>query len=416
MNITMNDSPITNINQLAQIVQSTEGIRFTARDKKEEVYNWVRDVLMRYRYLKSNKKEKAVIKRYIMKMTGYCRSHINRLISYYKGEGKIEVKDSNKRHKFSNKYTDVDIKLLARADEGHDYPNGGSLKRNLEREYEIYHKNEYKNISEISIAHIYNMRKTDKYQKITKKYDKTKSNIVNPIGIKRRPNPENKPGYLRIDSVHQGDGEDRSKGVYHINIIDEVTQFEFIAAVEKLTQEHMVPLVERLIEEFPFKIYELHSDNGTEYVNQELWRLLLGMLVKLTKSRSGKTTDNALVEGKNGSIIRKWIGYGHIPQTSAKEIDDFYRGYFNEYLNYHRICAYPTLSKDKKGKQKKVYKYGGYMTPYEKFKSLPNADKHLKKGLSFKKLDEIAMKMSDNEMADLIQNERQKLFTSLNSL
>ena len=52
------------------------------------------------------------------------------------------------------------------------------------------------------------------------------------IGERRKPIPNGQPGFIRIDTVHQGD-QDKKKGVYHINAVDEVTQFEVIASVEK---------------------------------------------------------------------------------------------------------------------------------------------------------------------------------------
>ena len=103
----------------------------------------------------------------------------------------------------------------------------------------------YENISNISVGHIYNLRKSVHYQRLTKKYEKTKPRIVN-IGERRKPVPNGVPGYLRVDTVHQGD-MGKQKGVYHINILDEVTQFEIAGSVEKITESFLVPLLLKLI-------------------------------------------------------------------------------------------------------------------------------------------------------------------------
>lgn len=192
-------------------------------------------------------------------------------------------------------------------------------------------------------------------------------------------------------------------------MIDEVTQFEFVAAVPKITENFLIPILARLIKMYPFKIIEFHADNGSEYINKRLEKLLNKLLIKLTKSRPRKTNDNALVESKNGSIIRKWIGYQFIGQDEAEKINSFYLNYFNEYLNYHRPCGFATEKKDKKGKIKKIYKQEDYMTPYEKLKGLENAKKYLKEKITFKKLDKIAYKYTDNEMAEKVQQELTKL-------
>ena len=325
------------------------------------------------------------------------------------------VEKAYERNKFTKTYTNADIALLAETDELHEYPNGATIKRILERMVTKYKVKEYERIAKISVTHIYNIRQTPIYLRITKRYDKTKPTAVT-IGERRKPEPNGKPGYVRVDTVHQGDKEKDikgryTKGVYHINMIDEITQYEIIAAVEKISEAYLKIILEYLLENFPFVIHEFHSDNGSEYINEMVVTLLNKLLIKLTKSRSRKSTDNALVEGKNGSIIRKWMGYGFIEQKHANKInEDFYFTCFNEYINYHKPCAFATDIVDKRGKVKKVYKQENYQTPYEKFKSLPNATQYLKKGITFEKLDEIAMKHTDNEMARIVQEERRKLF------
>jgi len=216
-----------------------------------------------------------------------------------------------------------------------------------------------------------------------------------------------------VDTVHQGDDDDGSKGVYHINMVDEVTQSEFIGATEGISEAYLLPLLEKLLETFPFVILEFHSDNGSEYINFLVVEMLNRLLIKLTKSRSRKSNDNALVEGKNGSVIRKWIGYGYIKQEHADKLNTFYFGCFNEYLNFHRPCAFATSVTNTKGKIKKVYKTEDYQTPYEKLKSIPDSIRYLKKGVTFTQLDIIAASRTDNQMATLVQKESDRLFNQI---
>ena len=104
------------------------------------------------------------------------------------------------------------------------------------------------------------------------------------------------------------------------------------------------------------------------------------------------------------------MGYIHIPRHFASAISQFYKRYFNVYLNYHRPCGFATIITDKKGKEKKVYRQEDYQTPYEKLKSLENAKKYLKDGISFEQLDKIAYAMSDNDFAEKMQKTKQELF------
>lgn len=409
MTLMMIDCGLNNIENLKEFLSSAEGLEFRRKDGKE-TYRWIKETLLKFRYLELGRKEKGTLKRYIGKMTSYSRAQITRLIAQYRRTGYIRKRQYN-RHTFKRKYFLEDIQLLAKTDELHDFPNGIALKRILQRMAGVYRRKEYEDIANISVGHIYNLRKSTHYRRVTKRYIKTKPSVVN-IGERRKPEPNGKPGYIRVDTVHQGDKEGE-KGVYHINTVDEVTQFEFIGAVERISEHYLIPLLLKLIESYPFKIIEFHVDNGSEYINRKVAKLLNKLLIKLTKSRPRHTNDNALVETKNGWVLRKWLGYGFIEQKCASEINKFYFGCFNEYLNFHRPCVYATEKKNRKGKVKKVYSQQNCMTPYEKLKNIPNSGKYLKEGITFAMLNKIALSKTDNEMAIVVQKERRRLFEKI---
>jgi transposase InsO family protein len=117
------------------------------------------------------------------------------------------------------------------------------------------------------------------------------------IGERRRPDPQGRPGYLRVDTVHQGD-QNSAKGVYHINAVDEVTQWQIVAACERISELWLEPVLQALLRQFPFRIRGFHSDNGSEFVNHTVARLLNKLLIEQTKSRPRHSNDNGLVETK----------------------------------------------------------------------------------------------------------------------
>ena len=189
--------------------------------------------------------------------------------------------------------------------------------------------------------------------------------------------PEGKPGFLRVDSVHQGD-HNKEKGVYYINIVDEVTQWEIVGAVEGISEFFLAPLLEELLEQFPFTLLNFHSDNGSEYINHIVAEILEKLHATQTKSRSRHSNDNGLVEGKNNAIIRKHMGRNYIPKKCAAIINTFLTAYMNVYINFHRPCGFATDTVNGKGKI--VKKYDIYMTPFEKLKSIPEVEQYLKEG------------------------------------
>ena len=138
--------------------------------------------------------------------------------------------------------------------------------------------------------------------------------------------------------------------------------------------------------------------------------MLNRLLITLTKSQPRNSNDNALVESKNGSVIRKLLGHMHIPKQYADLLNQFHNKHLNPYVNYHRPCFFPVIITDSKGRQKRKYPYEKMMTPYERFKSLPEAMDYLRKGLTFEILDAIAFAITDNLAAEQMQTARRKLF------
>lgn len=405
----MNDNDITTLEQVRRFLEGADAVEVIIEDK-EARYRWIQQTLVRFRYRQLSKSDKGVLIRYLRKLSGYSRQQITRLLAQYRKTGRVRRRARTVKG-FARKYTRADIRLLSALDELHGTLSGPATKKLCERAYRVFRQSEYQRLAEISISHLYNLRKSLAYTRQRGTKDKTRS-VNNSIGERRKPRPKGRPGYIRIDTVHQGDW-DGAKGVYHINAVDEITQFECLASVERISEHYLIPVLESMIDSFPFVINGFHADNGSEYINKKVAELLNKLLIELTKSRARKTNDNALVESKNASIVRKHLGYHHIPQKWAPLINDFHQNYLNPYINYHRPCFFPLIITDAKGRQRKTYPYNAMMTPYEKLKSLTDAESYLKPGISFKQLDEIAYGISDNEAARQMNEARKQLFASI---
>lgn len=402
----MNDEGLQTIEKVKRFLEGSESLELEGISVGER-YRWIETVLMRFKYSQLSRMDKGVIRRYIGKVSGYCRAQVSRLIKRYKQRGQLG-KANYRRHQFPRRYTSADIALLARTDELHDCLSGPATKRILEREWAVYGHSDFENISRISVAHLYNLRRSQLYRSINKRYTKTKPAVVK-IAERARPYPGGKPGHIRVDTVHQGDmnGE---KGVYHINAVDQVIQWEIVASVERIAEGCLVPVLANMLADFPFVILGFHTDNGCEFINKVVATLLNKLLIRFTKSRARHTNDNALVESKNGSVVRKQLGYAHIPQMYASVINKFNRDFLNAYINFHRPCFFPVSVIDSKGKIEKTYPYQEVMTPYDKLKSLPGAENYLRPGITLEKLSDIANQISDNEFAERMVKARSNLF------
>jgi len=381
--------------QIRSFLKGSETIEFAGQNRAD-LYGWVQRVLVAQEYAGQDKKTRGAIRAYIVKVTGRSVPQIARLIRQYRAEGVVEAAPYRRR-RFPVKYSREDVARLAAVDRAHGWLSGPATVRILRRECEQFRKTEYARLAEISVAHLYNLRHSPGYRKLAAKWEPTRPTATS-IAERRRPDPRGQPGYLRIDTVHQGNWNG-VKGVYHINAVDAVTQWQVVGCVERISEQHLLPVLEAILHQFPFRIQGFHSDNGSEYINHEVEKLLKSLLIEFTKSRAYRSQDNALVEGKNGAIIRKHMGYGHIAAEHAEAVQKFHTAHLNPYLNFHRPCGFATVSLDARGKRKREYKREDYATPYEKWRSMPEAEKYLKTGMSFARLDEVAREMSDTEWA-----------------
>ena len=315
----MNDTQLETLDQVRQFLEGTETVSFQIESKNAR-YRWLQHTLVKFRYLQLSKADKGLITRYIRKLTGYSPAQVKRLIRQYRQTGRL-VRKQRTAKGFQLKYTREDALLLAALDERHNTLSGPATKQLCERAYHVFGATDYQRLAGISIAHLYNLRKSKTYSGQRHQYEKTKP-VCSKIGERRKPNANGQPGFIRIDSVHQGD-QDGVKGVYHINAVDEVTQFEVVCTVEKISEHYLIPVLAHLLDTFPFLIKGFHSDNGSEYINKQVAKLLEKLLIEFTKSRARQTNDNALAESKNASIVRKYLGYSHIPQKWAPLINEF---------------------------------------------------------------------------------------------
>jgi hypothetical protein len=188
------------------------------------------------------------------------------------------------RRRFARRYTTEDIRLLASVDAAHEDLSGPGVRRILQREFQVFGKPEFRSLAGISASHIYNLRDSEIYAGVRVHVTHTQARQVS-IGERRKPDLQGQPGYLRVDTVHQGH-HDGKPGVYHINAVDTVTQWQVVGCVETICENHLAPVLERMLHQFPFRILGFQCGNGSEFINHTVARLLDKLLVEFTKSRA----------------------------------------------------------------------------------------------------------------------------------
>ena len=399
------------LDDLRAFLGGSDPVAFRPVDRRE-AYAFARRVLVRFRYAELPRAGKGLVKEFLGKVTGLSRAQLTRLVGQHARTGRIEDRRRGPARPFERRYTAADIRLLAEVDEILGERSGPATRRVMQREFEEYGRRSFERLAGLSNSHLYRLRASKTYRGRRTRIRGTRATHV-AIGERRKPRPEGRPGFLRVDTVHQGD-RDGDKGPYLINAVDEVTQFEFVGAVEHISEAFLIPVLTALIKNFPFVVNGFHADNGSEYVNHQVARLLHKLHVgEFTKSRPRRSNDNALVEGKNGSVVRRHLGHGHIPRRFAGAVNAFTQNVLSPFPDYHRPCHFPVETVGDDGRVTKRYPYANVATPFEKFKSLDAAARYLRPGVTMEQLDAFARAASDLDAARALNTARDELFRAI---
>ena len=400
---------LQSMGEVRAFVEGSGSVDYRPLDRKS-AYEFVRRTLVRFGYHRLGRAEPGLIRRYMGKVCGFSASQMTRLIRQQARTGVVEDRRGrNSGRQFQRRYRSEDIRLLAEVDEAFGQMSGLATCAILQREYRVHGDSRFPRLAGLSRSHLYNLRRSRTYQTKRRVWNKTRgSNAA--IAVRKAPEPHSRPGYVRVDTVHQGD-QDGRKGVYLINLVDQVTQYEYVGAVAGISERFLLPTLEALLRLFPFVIRGFHADNGSQYINHRVAALLHKLHVgEFTKSRARRSNDNALVEGKNAHVVRKYLGHQHIPARFAEAVDDFTRKQLSPFLNFHRPCLYATEHRDPKGKVRRTYAPQDVCTPLDKLLSLPDASRFLKHGVTFDSLLHAARQRSALQAARELNRARDRLF------
>jgi len=407
----MNEAQVRSLEQVRQVLQGTQSLEFRRAEDDPGRYAWIESVLQRFAYRQLPRAHRGPVLAYLQRLSGYSRAQITRLVSRWDA-GKRLVKDYRApEHAFARRYTPADVALLADVDRAMGTMSGPATACVLRRQRDVFNDSRFERLGSISVGHLYNLRNGAPYRVQRVVLTKTRPTQATTIGVRKAPAPDGRPGFIRIDSVHQGD-RDGTKGLYHINAVDCVTQWEVVATVQTISEAHLLPVIRQMLEQFPFAILGFHADNGSEYVNHRVAQMLDKLRIEFTRSRPRRSNDNGLAETKNGAVVRKLFGYAHIPQRHAGRFNTFCVEYLNPFLNFHRPCLFATdkLDPKKPGRIKRVYLPKNAMTPLDKLASLPEAVTFLREGVTLEDLHALATALTDVQAAEELNEARSALF------
>jgi hypothetical protein len=175
-------------------------------------------------------------------------------------------------------------------------------------------------------------------------------------------------GEVQIDTVQMcGDSSTGSSWWIH-NAVERLTQWDVCMPVWNRNGYDTKEVISKTVNQMPFKVCEIHSDSGCEFMNHYVLDYMNEQDILFTRSRIAKKNDNARVEQKNSSLVRCFFGYQRLDQEELEDILWKYCYMISLYNNLFCPCK-RLISREQKNELRKTKKkYDTPKTPLERVK------------------------------------------------
>src|SRR5713101_4316622 len=191
---------------------------------------------------------------------------------------------------------------------------------------------------------------------------------------------EHKPGFVEIDLVGHEGGEARGDYIQTLDITDVCTGWTETQAVRNKAQVWVFEALKRIRECLPFKLLGIDSDNGGEFINDQLYRYCQKEQITFTRGRPYRKNDSCYVEQKNYSVVRRAVGYLRYETEEQLEVINELYGYLRVYTNYFQPVM-KLIEKTRVGSRVRK-KYDKSKTPYHRVIESSHVEEEEKKALS----------------------------------
>ena len=368
---------------------------------------------IKVRYLKSSKDEKIKTLDEFCKNTGYHRKYAIRRLSVKTDLDKPKTTEHRKR---GWTYTGEDIYWLSKVWEIMDYPCGQRLQPVLGEMIDklIFFKelkiskeiaNKLKAITSSTI----DVRLKSYRRKLLRKINSTTkpgSLIKKQIPIRTSSWNEKRIGYCELDTVPHCGSYAAGDFINSLNLTDILTQWTEGIAVMGKAQKRIMDSLNDIESRLSFPLKAIDPDNGSEFINWQLFHYCMQKQIEFTRGRPYQKNDNAHIEQKNWTNVRKVFGYDRLDTTKQLNLmNDLYKNELRFYKNFF-MPNVKLIEKKRVGKNKEKTKkvYDKAKTPYQRVMECNQVDKKTKQ-----KLKEQYDKLNPAELRRKILNKIIKL-------
>lgn len=175
---------------------------------------------------------------------------------------------------------------------------------------------------------------------------------------------EQQPGFGEIDLVGHDGGLAAGDYCQTLDFTDVATTWTETRAVRNKAQARVFAALQKVRKDLPFALLGLDSDNGSEFINDELLRYCRQEKITFTRSRPYRKNDNCFVEQKNYSIVRRAVGYARYDTDEQCALLNELYSYLRLYTNFF-LPTMKLKSKERNGSKVKK-SYDQPLTPYQR--------------------------------------------------
>ena len=369
---------------------------------------------LRKRYAKASKTQRVAMLDEFVATTGYHRKHASALLA-----GKRQWRDPKqpiRRHRRAI-YTEADQRAVLWLVELFDAIGSKRLRVAMNTELPNLRRRGHLQVSRTTYQHLLQVSPStmDRWRRAVRRPGRRLRGGTKPgtllkqqIAVRTFADWDDKrPGFGEIDLVQHDGGSNQGDFACTLTLTDVATGWTELGATPNKAQVHVFATLKQERGRLPFPLLGLDSDNGGEFINDELYRYCVHEQLTFTRSRAGRKNDQAFVEEKNWSAVRRLVGYGRYdtPKQVAQlnALYRVYRLYFNHFLPVTKL-----LKTEHHGSHvKKIY--DAPKTPYQRVLDSPDVSKQVKAKLcrEHAQLDVVKLKQEIDRLLTALKPTRQ---------
>jgi len=361
-------------------------------------------IALKKRYAQASKKERTAILDEFVKTSGYHRKHATALLL-----GKRVHRLHPAQRPRAKVYTEEDRRALFKLLDLFDYISSKRLRVAMNDSLPRLRRQGFLRVSPAGYQHlrVISPSTIDRIRAMQREPGQRRKGFTKPGSLLKHQIPirtfaewdEATPGFVEMDLVDHSGGSNSGDFAYTLNVTDVRTGWTEMRAVPNKAQVHVFAALTLVRQRLPVPLKGVDSDNGSEFIHDQLLRYCEQEHITFTRGRVGRKNDNPFVEQKTWSVVRRLVGYR---RYEAKRHVDLLNRLYHAYSLYHNFFLPVVKLQEKKRIGSRVQRvFDEPATPYTRLLTSPDVSEADKRKLraTYAKLDVVQLKSEIDELS-----------------